>query len=30
MVNKIRQLERLHPNFPSGVQVAEKEKELMQ
>ena len=30
MVNKIKQLERLHPNFPSGLQVAEKEKEMMQ
>lgn len=29
MVNKIKQLERLHPNFPSGIQVAEKEKELL-
>ena len=30
MVKKIKQVERLHPNFPTGVQVAEKEKEMMQ
>jgi hypothetical protein len=29
MVKQIKQLERLHPQFPSGVQGAEKEKELL-